>query len=606
MIRPTTPRVALRPAITLIALLVTVAFRADAFAQTPDFPIPMHRGNGLANFFAKLNAAQSVTVAYIGGSVTQGWGWRDLTTQWLNSLYPGKITEINAGWGGTGSLIGTMRYQRDVLAHDPDLVFVEFAVNDLPEDPIYFIRRNCEGFPLQAWTQDPTIDICFIETIAWYLEGAYLSGNLPNTVQAHYDVCDHYAMPSVNVGWALYEHVPGGTSWESLTLDGDRVHPNQAGSQIYADAVTAYLNSERTRAGASDDHAIPSPLTDYPVTSGTIHDLTAAPTPPGWTLLQNQFGVPQIIQSSTPGATVTTTFDGPAAALKLVVGPDDGGLSASIDGGPYTALGLADVGFHWVWALPVAKTLSFGSHTITIRVDSGTARLINVESANSEPAGPGPDDINLALTAIADAADTEYSASFNATKARDGLTSTKWTSTNTASTHWLAYDLGPGAQISTVIVKHASSGGETTLFNTEAFTIQTGDSLAGPWTTAFVGSNPGQLGTSIFSFVPPVYERYVRLYITDAGIDNYARIPEFEVWGVRLAPLGDMDGDGDLDQEDSGLFQRCLSGGGKPQTDPECALALLDDDDDVDNTDYAIFINCMTAPNIPANPDCGR
>ena len=43
---------------------------------------------------------------------------------------------INAGIGATGSLIGVHRAQRDVLDFSPDIVFVEFAVNDsnLPED----------------------------------------------------------------------------------------------------------------------------------------------------------------------------------------------------------------------------------------------------------------------------------------------------------------------------------------------------------------------------------------------------------------------------------------------------------------------------------------
>ena len=37
---------------------------------------------------------------------------------------------VNAGLGGTGSLSGAFRVQRDLLQAEPDVVIVEFAVND--------------------------------------------------------------------------------------------------------------------------------------------------------------------------------------------------------------------------------------------------------------------------------------------------------------------------------------------------------------------------------------------------------------------------------------------------------------------------------------------
>jgi lysophospholipase L1-like esterase len=37
---------------------------------------------------------------------------------------------VNAGIGDTDSQYGALRVQRDVLSYNPDLVVVEFAVND--------------------------------------------------------------------------------------------------------------------------------------------------------------------------------------------------------------------------------------------------------------------------------------------------------------------------------------------------------------------------------------------------------------------------------------------------------------------------------------------
>lgn len=93
----------------------------------------------------KARGGEDTTVAFIGGSITQGAGaipidkqcyaWK--TFQGFCGLC-GKGTEDNihyrkAGVGGTSSELGMVRYDRDVCgdgAVEPDLVVVEFAVND--------------------------------------------------------------------------------------------------------------------------------------------------------------------------------------------------------------------------------------------------------------------------------------------------------------------------------------------------------------------------------------------------------------------------------------------------------------------------------------------
>jgi len=67
---------------------------------------------------------------------------------------------------------------------------------------------------------------------------------------------------------------------------------------------------------------------------------------------------------------------------------------------------------------------------------------------------------------------------------------------------------------------------------------------------------------------------------------------------------GDSDGDGDVDQEDFGWFQSCLTGTAVPVADPECASASFDGDSDVDGNDLSIFRTCMSGPNIPAAAAC--
>ena len=80
----------------------------------------------------KETGDNTYTVAFIGGSLTEGGAsWIATTKKMLEEKMPGKeIVTINAGKGGTGSAYGAMRFMEDVGKYAPDMVFIEFAVND--------------------------------------------------------------------------------------------------------------------------------------------------------------------------------------------------------------------------------------------------------------------------------------------------------------------------------------------------------------------------------------------------------------------------------------------------------------------------------------------
>jgi hypothetical protein len=74
---------------------------------------------------------------------------------------------------------------------------------------------------------------------------------------------------------------------------------------------------------------------------------------------------------------------------------------------------------------------------------------------------------------------------------------------------------------------------------------------------------------------------------------------------LTVSPLpADLDQDGDVDQQDFGLFQICVSGQGVNQTNPGCAHARLDTDQDVDDDDATVFVGCMSGPSVPGDPAC--
>lgn len=109
----------------------------------------LHMGNTarLKAVFAKAKRGEEITVAFIGGSITQGAGAVPIHTecyaartfqklqQFLGKDNPLKF--VKAGVGGTPSELGLVRYERDVLREgkvSPDIVVVEFAVNDADDE----------------------------------------------------------------------------------------------------------------------------------------------------------------------------------------------------------------------------------------------------------------------------------------------------------------------------------------------------------------------------------------------------------------------------------------------------------------------------------------
>ncbi len=90
-------------------------------------------------FDRRAREGETLRVAFLGGSLT--WGaqatdpqktsYRALVGRKLWETYPSARFEFHdAAIGGTGSQLAAFRLERDVLVHRPDLVFLDFTIND--------------------------------------------------------------------------------------------------------------------------------------------------------------------------------------------------------------------------------------------------------------------------------------------------------------------------------------------------------------------------------------------------------------------------------------------------------------------------------------------
>ena len=126
-----------------------VQFNSTAYKKMVEKSL-MSTGNTtrLKQAIEKAKRGEDVTIAFIGGSITQGAVALPLQNCYAYQAYlrfkslfgqadKDHIHFIKAGVGGTPSELGMIRYERDVLragkAH-PDIVIVEFAVNDADDE----------------------------------------------------------------------------------------------------------------------------------------------------------------------------------------------------------------------------------------------------------------------------------------------------------------------------------------------------------------------------------------------------------------------------------------------------------------------------------------
>ena len=216
--------------------------------------------DGLPNVAEKLRAGGRVNVVFLGGSITVGAaspkGYATFVGDWLKAHYPkAKINIINSGISGTGSDFGAARYDRDVLAKKPDLVFIEFCVNDGDSDR----TDSMEKMVHKTWMKYPKADIAIFYTLDKHHLDFYKAGNLPPSASAHERVAAFYGIPSLGTVFNATTKINSGEiPWETFSRDG--CHPTQDG-YVFFDDVFAQALPELLKAAPQKAHELGKSIT---------------------------------------------------------------------------------------------------------------------------------------------------------------------------------------------------------------------------------------------------------------------------------------------------------------------------------------------------------
>lgn len=220
----------------------------------------------------KLSKGEAVTIAAIGGSVTEGAGasktqdcYVSRFIEGLKERYPdATINYVNAGVGGTPSTLGVIRYERDVtqiLGHDPDLVLVEFAVNDY-EEPTG--GRAYESLVRSILSKDNETAVLLVFSVfktKWNLQDVYEP------------IGKAYGLPMVSIKDGIKSAYDSSKLNDDLFFSDD-YHPTGFGHKIMADSLLYLIDRKQENLTDTIIAQIPAD-TVYGADFQQMHMLTA-------------------------------------------------------------------------------------------------------------------------------------------------------------------------------------------------------------------------------------------------------------------------------------------------------------------------------------------
>lgn len=294
--------------------------------------------NGLPNFFSKINEGKEVVVAFIGGSITQAdYGYRLQTSKYIEEAYPRvRFRWINAGVSGTGTELGAFRIGEQVLQHNPDLVFIEFAVNGGEAEAM-------EGMVRQIIRKNPHTDICLVYTIMQKQIKLYREGEIPPTIQKYDSVAAYYHIPSIHLGMEAIQ-----LEHDNELFSADGIHPSKKGGNLYGSAIARGLRKMEAIRSKSPAHQLPRPLIGERWDEAGMYLPTQIASFDGnWNVIHTEdypdlakFGswFHTLSTSERKGASFSFCFEGDIFGIFDIGCPEAGQLDIRIDASPVKTL----------------------------------------------------------------------------------------------------------------------------------------------------------------------------------------------------------------------------------------------------------------------------
>lgn len=246
---------------SLLSMLLSAAMLTSAVAEESVFTSEMVErslysvGNTqrLHRAIDKAQTGEKVSIVYLGGSITEGasavpqqtncYAYR--SAQLFAEKFmkdPSQLEYHNAGISGTPSLLGITRCQQDVLDYKPDIVFVEFAVNDSTDDTSRMVYESLVRKLLQSETQPAVVLVITL------MNSGYSAHVHMKQVGKHYDlgVVSVYDAVQIQIN-------QGKMQWSDYSAD--YAHPTTEGHAFVAELIGYYF--DQAAATPAEEYTLP-------------------------------------------------------------------------------------------------------------------------------------------------------------------------------------------------------------------------------------------------------------------------------------------------------------------------------------------------------------
>ncbi len=342
----------------------------------------------LNNTISKLRNRKSLTVAFLGGSITYNTGWRTKLTQYLQETYPAtQFKFIAAGIPSLGSLPHAFRLQTDVLDKGViDLLFIEAAVNDHANKTAEVIqRRSMEGIIRHAFTVNPAMNIVLM---AFADEDKILDyeKNIESVeVKVHRQLAKYYGLPFINLAKEVCERINHGEfTWKDDFKD---LHPSPFGQNLYFQSIKTMLqlSDHAYRGEGTVGIKQPVALNNKSYEKGVYVNVNKATNLKGFSIMEKWspadhketregFVHVPVLEATEVGSLFRLLFTGNAVGIAIVSGPDAGVIEYRIDKGETKSLSLFTEWsnyLHLPWYLMLGDGLQSGKHSLDIKISPG-------------------------------------------------------------------------------------------------------------------------------------------------------------------------------------------------------------------------------------------
>lgn len=145
------------------------------------------------------------------------------------------VNTIVTAIGGEESTAGAARFERDVLSHKPDIIFIDYALNDR-RTPLPQVEKAWESMIVSAEKNNIPV-ILITPTGDWSTDMNNPADPLRERADLIRKLAEKHHLPLADVSAAWAARLAAGKSPRELNSTGN--HPNLAGNQLAADTIYA-------------------------------------------------------------------------------------------------------------------------------------------------------------------------------------------------------------------------------------------------------------------------------------------------------------------------------------------------------------------------------